>query len=302
MTVSGTEPDAAEPGSDDDGFDLGAAETSIRPDLGDLGIDEIERGICRDSYENRRILRRAKLTWIPVYTAGGTPTGLIMARSQEMEARRAVMSLAERRPIMANPADRNSDYLTGVDLLVESASDILCPPWVLGATKKWVAEQEAGGPPSARRAPAGLPARCRHIKDDGIRCLLWTSGRPKDDGLCNVHLRSAARKPGDDVERARRKLTQAAPYAVDTLEELMQSAASEPVRLKASTEILDRAGIRGGVELDANVEVTDRRSAADLVADRLARLASGAEALRGLLLENAVDAEIVEESGTPDDE
>lgn len=280
-----------------DELDLGDDAASIRPSLEDLGVEEVERGVCRDSYENRRALRKAKLTWIPVYSASGEPTGLIMARSQEMESRRAVMSLAEKRPIMADPSDRNSDYLSGLDLLVEEASDLLCPPWVLGATRKWIAEQEAGGPSTPNRQPAGLPHRCRHVKGDGIRCLLWSSGRAKDDGLCNVHLRSAARKASDDAERARAKLVQAAPYAVDTLEELMQSASSEPVRLKASTEILDRAGIRGGVEIDASLEVTDGRPASEVVAERLRRLALGAEAVQSLLEERAeiVDAEVVDD-------
>ena len=108
-----------------------------------------------------------------------------------------------------------------------------------------------------------------------MRCLLWSSGRPKDDGLCRIHLRTN-RRPGADVERARQKLLQSAPYAVDVLEELMESAQSEPVRLKASTEILDRAGVRGGVELDVGVDVTVR-SPHEVIKERLARLAAGAQ-------------------------
>ncbi len=125
--------------------------------------------------------------------------------------------------------------------------------------------------------------------------MLWGSGRPKDDGLCRVHLRSVKHKTSDDIERAREKLMQAAPFAVDKLEELMEFAESEPVKLKAATEILDRAGVRGGVEIDTNVNV-DVRPAAQIIAERLERLSSGAlsEALR--LAQNGVqtiDAEIV---------
>jgi hypothetical protein len=40
---------------------------------------------------------------------------------------------------------------------------------------------------------------------------------------------------------------------VDKLEELLD-AQSEPVQLKAATEILDRAGVRGGIELNVEVE------------------------------------------------
>jgi hypothetical protein len=71
------------------------------------------------------------------------------------------------------------------------------------------------------------------------------------------------------------KLTQAAPYAVDMLEDMMLNAESEPVKLKAATEILDRAGVRGGVELDTNVNI-DVRPAASVIAERLNRLATNA--------------------------
>jgi hypothetical protein len=59
------------------------------------------------------------------------------------------------------------------------------------------------------------------------------------------------------------------------LEDLMENAESEPVKLKAATEILDRAGIRGGVEIDTSVNI-DVRPAAQVIAERLDRLAQGA--------------------------
>lgn len=127
--------------------------------------------------------------------------------------------------------------------------------------------------------------------------MLWGSGRPVDDGMCRVHLRSESKKTSDDIERARERLQQAAPYAVDKLEELMQDAESEPVRLKAATEILDRAGIRGGVEIDSTVNI-DTRPAAEVIAERLERLAGGALTAAKLALDNGadvVDAEVVEE-------
>jgi hypothetical protein len=130
--------------------------------------------------------------------------------------------------------------------------------------------------------------------------MLWFSGRLKDDGLCRHHLKTV-RKPGEDVERARRKLIQAAPYAVDKLEELMETATSEPVALKAATEILDRAGVRGGVELDVNVDTDGQRPAHVVVAERLQRLAMGAANLAAAVVhveEEVTDAEIVEDSTT----
>jgi len=51
----------------------------------------------------------------------------------------------------------------------------------------------------------------------------------------------------------------------------METAVSEPVKLKAATEILDRAGVRGGMELNVDIKTTDR-SPAEILAERLARL------------------------------
>jgi hypothetical protein len=56
---------------------------------------------------------------------------------------------------------------------------------------------------------------------------------------------------------------------------MMETAESEPVKLKAATEILDRAGVRGGIELDASV-ILDARPAASVIAERLSRLAVNA--------------------------
>lgn len=267
----------------------------MRPDLAAIGLHEIERGVIEDTYENRQALRRALMTWDPVYSQSGAPTGLIAARSLEQTRERRLLSLQEKTPLLSDPRDKNSDYIIGLDLIIDEAACKVVPPWVIGATKKYLAEKEAGGPPSPKRAALTLPHRCRIIKTDGIRCMLWSSGRIKDDGLCRIHLRTQ-RKPGEDVERARRKLIQAAPYAVDVLEDLMENAVSEPVKLKASTEILDRAGLRGGMEIDMGVEVKDARSPAQIVAERLARLSEGAERMSSLLKdENVQDAEVVVE-------
>jgi hypothetical protein len=84
----------------------------------------------------------------------------------------------------------------------------------------------------------------------------------------------------------------------------METAESEPVRLKASTEILDRAGVRAGMDLNIDVEVTDARSPGQIVQERLMRLAEGAQRTQRLLdiveaaraEEDVQDAEVVEES------
>jgi hypothetical protein len=124
--------------------------------------------------------------------------------------------------------------------------------------------------------------------------MLWSSGRLKDDGLCRLHL-GANKKTGADIERARKKLMQSAPYAVDKLEELMENAVSEPVKLKAATEILDRAGIRAGMEIDIGVELKDARTPAEIIAERLERLKAGAVVIQGELVDrtSTQDAEVV---------
>lgn len=274
---------------------------NLRPDLSAIGMVEMERGVVEDTYENRQILRGAHMNWDPVYSQTGQPTGLIAARSQEMSKERRVLSLSEKRPLLSDPDNNNSDYLTGLDLLVDETACKLTPPWVVASTKKYLKEQEAGGPSSQKRAPLAQPHRCRIVKADGIRCMLWGSGRVKDDGLCRVHLRTQ-RKPGEDVERARRKLMQSAPYAVDIMEELMETAVSEPVRLKAAAEILDRAGVRGGMDIGVDVAVTDGRSPAQIVAERLARLAAGAITTAAILSQNTdmQEADVVVEPADED--
>jgi len=275
----------------------------MRPDLSSIGLQEHERGVVEDTYENRQVLRGAHMNWDTVFDQQGKPTGLISARSKEQMRERRVLALVEKKPLLMDPDDKNSEYVTGLDLMVDEAACNITPPWVVNSTRQYLKEQENGGPSNPRRAALAQPHRCRVIKSDGIRCMLWSSGRLKDDGLCRVHLRTQ-RKPGEDVERARRKLMQSAPYAVDKLEELMESAESEPVRLKASTEILDRAGVRGGMDIGLDIEVTDGRSPAQIVQERLARLAAGAEDMKKMLEGNeaeVIEGQVVEEKSPSSD-
>lgn len=281
----------------------------LRPDLSLLGIEEVDRGVCEDNFSNRAILRKARMSWDPVYSTTGQATGLIFARSVESRMERRLQSLAEKRPLLMVPTDNNSDFITGLDLLAEEATDYLVPPWVVHSTRLYLKEQETGVL-NPKRQPLAQPHRCRQVKDDGIRCMLWSSGRPKDDGLCRIHLRSVKHKTTDDIERARAKLVQAAPYAVDLLEDLMENAESEPVKLKAATEILDRAGVRGGVEIDTNVNI-DVRPAASVIAERLERIAQGAISTAARLAEaglhiepdkEIIDAEVVNDGEDQDPE
>ena len=263
-----------------------------RPNLEELGIIEIERGICEDTFDNRAILRRSMLKWSPVFDdQTGAATNLIIARSIEQDKERALISINNKRQLLSDPGNVNSDFLTGLDLLLDDEAIKISPPWVVGATRNWLKEQEEGGPKSEKRAPLGLPGRCRMTKTDGTRCQLWNSGRIKDDGLCRIHLGST-RRTANNVEIARQKISQASTYAVDVLEELMESAISEPVKLKAATEILDRAGVRGGMELNIDVKTTDR-SPAEILAERLARLENVASMRASELITDGVEVKEV---------
>jgi hypothetical protein len=271
---------------------------NLRPDLAMYGIEEVDRGICEDTFENRQALRRAKLNWIPVYAINGVPTGTIQALSPEMQSQQRLNSLAEKEAILTDVNSKNSDYLTGFDLLAEEAADNIVPPWVLGATKVWAKWTNGSELERGKRKEPFIPKRCSAIKDDGIRCQLWTGGRPQDDGMCRVHLGSLRNKPTDSVERARHRLTQAAPAAVDVLEFLIENGESEPVKLKAATEILDRAGVRAGFDFNTDITV-DVRPAAAIIAERLARLSKGAENIiainaAALADQDIIDAEVVE--------
>ena len=68
----------------------------------------------------------------------------------------------------------------------------------------------------------------------------------------------------------------------------METAISEPVKLKAATEILDRAGVRGGMELNIDVKTTDR-SPAEILAERLARLENVASMRASELITDGVN-------------
>jgi hypothetical protein len=83
--------------------------------------------------------------------------------------------------------------------------------------------------------------------------------------LPNVQAHAAA-----TVEHYRLRLVDAGDMAIDRVVWLAENAGSEAVSLKASTEILDRIGVRGGSELEVTVD--NREDAAQAVRDRLATI------------------------------
>lgn len=245
----------------------------LRPDLTFYGIEEVDRGVCEDTFENRSVLRVNKLNWQPIFDANGEITNNIEVLSIEMRTAKSISSAEDKKPVLTDDRDLNSDYLTEEALLIEEQSDILVPLWVIAATRTWLRVKETRKQnPKAYPLLGGPPTRCRYIKLDGVRCLMWCTGRTTDDGLCRVHLGGKNNNITGAVAQARRRAYQAAPTAISILENLMESAESEPVKLKAATEILDRAGVRGGIEIEAKVDL-EVKPAEELIRERLMRLA-----------------------------
>jgi len=246
----------------------------LRPDLTILGIDEVDRGVCHDTMENRKILRVSRMQYQIVVDERGSFTPYLRAIAPESMTEARVSLIDKFEPILVDPRDRNSDYLTEEELLVEERADLIVPPWVLQANKTWLRlRKRREEDPNFAGMPSlgGPPQRCRFIKSDSIRCLKWTSGRRDDDGLCTTHLPSVKIDTQGAIHAARLRVMQSAPRAVEVLEALLESAESEPVKLKAATELLDRAGVRGGYEIDQNVAI-DVRPAADILQERLKTL------------------------------
>lgn len=142
--------------------------------------------------------------------------------------------------------------------------------------------------------------RCIQIKRDGERCRKWslrgTTKCVKHGGnLANVREHAEA-----VVESARLRLIGNTDRAVDVLEELMDPQTSAQVRLKAATEVLDRAGVRGGIDIHQETEVTVNPS--ELLDQRLAQLrrrgAEARERLGEVFGDDVVEGEVVSDEPT----
>ena len=250
---------------------------SLLPDLANWGIDPADIGTCEDTFDNRRLLRENAARWIPVFTTEGKPTNLIQVVSKEM---RQASLLSSKKTILTDSRDSDSEYVTGLRLVAIPQTDTLVPAWVVAATREWIRideERKSRGPDEKTYRPAifGPPTRCRATTISGGRCANWSGGRLDQNGLCRTHIAAHQYDKTDPgihtLAKARARLISATLNAVDGLEHLANSATSEPVRLGAMKEILDRGGLRGGFEIDQKVEVTGD-SSAQIVAERLNKL------------------------------
>lgn len=244
----------------------GAALDPYHTPLWDLGIEETEPMVCEDSFDNRRTLRNNKFMWSALTDPDtGMPTGLIRVFTPEELTARRESVWDTKKPIMEEPGNAYSEYVGPRDL--EMDADI--PWWVKLRLRGWVEDELSGKPEEKRRR---FPERCEVIRTDGTRCWSWAPA-PNKAKRCKKHLAWEMDTDQANAKLAKLRMLQMAPAAADTLEGLMLDAnESGAVRLKASTEILDRAGVRGGVELDISGELEVKDAGAE-VSDRLTRLA-----------------------------
>lgn len=278
----------------------------LMPDLSSWGIVEVERGVCEDTASNRRILRENKARFNTIFTTEGLPSGLIQAVTAEMYSAAQALSKTD---LLKDPDDHNSEYLSGLSLLLAESAQALAPTWVLNTTRTYMRQQEEKRTLGAdaelyQSRLVAAPTRCATVKSDGTRCWGWSNGASEMQGMCRVHARRAGKIGSVGMSNAqltRARLASAAPGIAEELEALAYSAESEQVRLGAMKDILDRAGYKAALEVTEKIDITVT-DAADTVKSRLAKLRKGQEDKQKLLRQiqeginaDVVDAEIVEE-------
>lgn len=275
---------------------MGVDELPEAVPLVELGIEEIEPGIVENTFEIRQELAQSGWKFSDYW--GPLPDCYLDAEGNEPDHRpmllqvrpareRTLASFTHKRELLVDEADVNSDYLVGPSLLLWAASKTpdersVVPGWVYSMTRKHIHNYTAAGREAEIYDDAGdgtgihhwIPVRCTYVRSDGTRCWLWSTHPKRSPAHCKAHsgVGRDPREIGRIVDSAKTQLVQAAPAAVASLEKLMMESESEPVRLKATTEILDRAGVRGGIEVDASVTVEHTDPAAQ-VRERLERLA-----------------------------
>lgn len=275
---------------------------TLLPNLEEYGIEEIERGVCEDTYENRKLLRHNRLNLQVQYDPEtGQPTGNIMVISNKMSKEAAEIRIQRRIDLLTDPGDTNSDYYTGADLLIVPEVENIVPAAVLNQTKRIrdaemrdiKAARDGLAPKKLSYAQGGAypyPQRCTAYRGDMLRCLMWTNGVDKPD-MCRIHLKKEERRPSvaEQVQTARTRILEMSVQATDAMAEILEDPdAPVAVRLKAATELLDRAGVRGGYEIEQKVEITDQTATILARLDALAPKTAAIEA--GEVIEDAVES------------
>lgn len=135
-------------------------------------------------------------------------------------------------------------------------------------------------------------------KSTGKRCNRWSI---RGTTVCIKHggrLPDVAKHAEAVVEAARLRIIGLTDVAIDQIEDLMVNASGEGIRLKAAQDVLDRAGVKGAIEVD--VTVTQTETAAERVQRRLETLSkrlTKAEEPVEEDEEDIVDVDIISEEG-----
>lgn len=116
--------------------------------------------------------------------------------------------------------------------------------------------------------------RCGSPKADGTPCTRWAM---RGATRCYVHggrlSHTNSQKYAEAaLESVRLKLVDLTEDAAEVLQKMLDPTVPDAVRLKAATEVLDRTGVKGA--LDINVEVSTKQNASALVMERLAQLSA----------------------------
>lgn len=160
-------------------------------------------------------------------------------------------------------------------------------PTALSGHRRLGGEYIAQTPPELRHAhsaaaqdsivPKGFKAtiekplpviRCIQIKEDGERCGRWSR---RGGTKCIIHENKRSKAmAAEKVQQARLRLVGMADDAIDVLHDLIAVGTNDAIRLKAATEILDRANIKGST--DINIEVEHKVDAGAELRQRLEKM------------------------------
>lgn len=273
----------------------------------DLPIEWVDTDVCADEFENRRLLRTANLRWKVVPPGeDGMPSGLVEVVDPDRENSRKQEAY---RDLLSNPRDAWSDFVDVRELPPDAAG---VPYWIhrrAEAHRRWEATPRLPGSKGGKGGGQEpyLPVRCETVKSDGTRCWAWAADKA-NEGRCRAHAPGAAlaANMGHQIALAKVKIMQAMPAMVDELEDLALNAASEQVKLKAVTEMMDRGGVNSSTDINMTGGLEVSHSPAEEIRSRLdslaERLAAGARVRAELEAAQEGSADVVDGEVVPETE
>lgn len=234
-----------------------------------FGLEEIEPGVVADTIENRQRLKlnAEGYDWERLRNEDGELNGLLRVITPEERTQERLAPHKLRKPILVDPEDPWSDYVHPDDYPL----DVWMPWWVEMRLRAWREQAREGVPEEERRT---FPRRCTQLRTDNTRCWQWASN-PDKVSVCKSHTHQTRESITQMPVYARERLLEASVNAVDNLIYLSDHAEGEAVRLKANTEILDRSGVRAGVDIDISAHIEEVDPAKKL-RDRLTHLTARA--------------------------